>query len=266
MLAAFAAGYLTSAALASSASEGPKVRHLQIENPRSAIFVGNSFFYYNNGINEHLLKLIRAADADAKFRITMITISGAGLDWHDVASYFRPDAVARYGFDANNNIVFNDVSKHLFDITVMMDCSQCPLYPKLQDAFYSSVKKDSVIVRRHGSTPVLFMSWAYQDKPEMTQQLADAYTRAGNQNDALVVPAGLAFSNATKQFSDINLYSSDKRHPSLAGTYLAACTTYAALFGKSPVGSKYEAGLSHEMAGALQSVAWATVQDYLGTP
>jgi hypothetical protein len=195
----------------------------------------------------------------------MVTISGSGLDWHDVASYFRPDGVARYSFDANNNIVFNDLSRNLFDITVMMDCSQCPLYPKLQDAFYSSVTKDSGIVRRHGSTPVLFMSWAYQDKPEMTQQLAAAYTRAGNQNHALVIPAGLAFSSAVRKFPDINLYAPDKRHPSLAGTYLAACTTYAALFAKSPVGSKYEAGLNHEWANDLQTVASETVREYLGS-
>jgi hypothetical protein len=32
-------------------------------------------------------------------------------------------------------------------------------------------------VRKHGARPVYFMSWAYQDKPEMTAQLAEAYTR-----------------------------------------------------------------------------------------
>lgn len=262
----WAIGCLLLAASICYASEVPRVRHLEIATPTSAIFIGNSFFYHNDGINEQLLKLIRAANPETRFRITMVAISGAGLDWHDVNSYFRPNAIGRYSFDVNNNIVFNGASKNLFDVTVMMDCSQCPIFPKLKNLFYSSVAKDSAIVRRHGSTPVLFMSWAYQDRPEMTQQLADAYTRAGNRNNTLVIPAGLAFSNSVKRYPAINLYAPDKRHPSLAGTYLATCTTYASLFGLSPVGSSYEAGLDPDSAHALQAVAWDTVHEYFGNP
>ena len=54
----------------------------------------------------------------------------------------------------------------------------------------------------------------------------------------------------------------DKRHPSLAGTYLAACTVFAALTKKSPVGSTHTAGLDPELAKFLQSVAWETVETY----
>ena len=57
----------------------------------------------------------------------------------------------------------------------------------------------------------------------------------------------------------------DKRHPSLAGTYLAAATIYAALFKKSPVGAQYTAGLDEATAKHLQTVAWDTVEDYFGT-
>jgi hypothetical protein len=106
------------------------------------------------------------------------------------------------------------------------------------------------------------MSWAYQDAPAMTEQLAQAYTQAGNDNGVLVIPAGLAFARSIAQKPDLNLYAPDKRHPSLAGTYLAACTTYAALFKKSPVGMKYNAGLSPEVAAHLQNMAWDTVQAY----
>jgi hypothetical protein len=109
------------------------------------------------------------------------------------------------------------------------------------------------------------MSWAYADKPEMTQQLADAYTRAGNDNGALVIPAGLAFARSIRERPDLNLYVADKRHPSLAGTYLAAATTYAAIFGSSPEGNSYTAGLDAETARFLQTTAWLTVRDYLGT-
>ena len=61
------------------------------------------------------------------------------------------------------------------------------------------------------------------------------------------------------------LHASDKRHPSLAGTYLAATTVYASLFKTSPVGLKYTAGLDEPTAKLLQTVAWETVQEYFRT-
>ena len=65
---------------------------------------------------------------------------------------------------------------------------------------------------------------------------------------------------------DVELYVADKRHPSLAGTYLAACTSYAALYGKSPVGLSYTAGLDPQLARLLQTAAWEAVQAYKAAP
>jgi hypothetical protein len=96
----------------------------------------------------------------------------------------------------------------------------------------------------------------------MTAQLADAYTQAANDNNAFVIPAGLAFARSIAKRPELNLYVPDKRHPSVAGTYLAACTVYASLFKKSPVGLSYTAGLDEATAKHLQSTAWETVQDY----
>jgi len=106
------------------------------------------------------------------------------------------------------------------------------------------------------------MTWAYADKPDETAPLAEEYTIAGNNSDALVIPAGLAFAKAIKQQPGVILYQSDKRHPTEAGTFLAAATIYAAIYKKSPIGSPRSEGLSADTAKFLQSVAWETVQDY----
>ena len=242
----------------------PKVKSPGIENPASMLFIGNSFFYFNNSLHGHVVKFVAEGQPQLNFRATSVTISGSGLDWHDVDSYFRPKGIGTYSFDNKNNVVFNDPKQKLFEAAIMMDCSQCPIHPTLKTTFAEYAKKDSDIVRRHGAVPVFFMSWAYSDVPEMTQQLAAAYTQAGNDNNALVIPAGLAFAKSREQMPEVNLYVPDKRHPSLAGTYLAAATVYAAMYGQTPVGLAYNAGLDDALARRLQEIAWETVQEYFG--
>ena len=240
----------------------PKVKDLGIADPASIIFIGNSFFYYNNSMHNQVLQLVKAAMPAHKIRATSVTISGSGWDWHDVNSYFRPKGIAAYSFAAGNKVVFNDPKQKVFDVAIMMDCSQCPVHPTLKSIFTEYAQKHSATVRQHNATPVFFMSWAYADKPEMTQELAAAYTQAGNDNNVLVIPAGLAFAKSIAQRPDLNLYVPDKRHPSPAGTYLAAATTFATLFKQSPVGLSYKAGLDAETAQFLQEVAWETVQEF----
>jgi len=254
---------LSLASLCTSFAAQPKPARTDAgpEPVRSILWVGNSFFYYNNSMHGHYNKLARAAEPDGRHRGTSVTISGSGLDWHDMASLLRDDGIGRYSFAAGNRIVFNKPGKQ-FDAVIMMDCSQCPIHPQLAPAFHETVKKDAAIIAKYGARPILFMSWAYKDAPEMTAQLAEQYTIAGNANDALVVPAGLAFAKAIAKRPALELYQPDKRHPTLAGTYLAACTTYAAIEKKSPVGNKYTAGLDAELAAFLQGVAAETVREY----
>jgi hypothetical protein len=180
-----------------------------------------------------------------------------------VDSYFRPNAVGRYSFDAQKDIVFNKLDK-LFDLAITTDCSQCPIHPQLKPIFSDQTARFAQTVRKHGAEPVFFMSWAYQDKPELTAQLAEAYTSIGNANHALVIPAGLAFARSVEKRPDLNLYAADKRHPSLFGTYLAAATVFGSLDDKSPVGNSYTAGIDPSTASFLQTVAWETVQNYYG--
>ena len=241
------------------------MRPCAADHEASATYIGNSFFYYNNSLHNHVVRLLHSADAGYRFRTTSVTISGSGANWHDVGTYFRPDAIGTYSFDADNNVVFNTRRGRLFDLAIMMDCSQCPIHPQLQATFHEYGRKHSETVRQHGGVPVFFMSWAYADKPGMTAELAEAYTRAGNDNDAFIIPAGLAFAKSVQRRPELNLYAPDKRHPSMAGTYLAAATIYAALFRKSPVDLQYTAGLDEATAKHLQTVARDTVDDYFGT-
>lgn len=257
-----AAALLVAATAAGAQTTAPKVRDTGLDNVSSAVFIGNSFFYYNNSLHSHVIGLLQNGTPKRSLRAVSATISASSFSWHDVESYFRPNALSSYSFTADNKIVMNKFER-LFDVAIMMDCSQCPVHPTFAPQFFEYAKKHSDTVKKNGAKPVLFMSWAYADAPEMTAGLAEAYTKAGNDNDALVIPVGLAFAKVVAQRPALNLYASDKRHPSMLGTYLSAATTYAALFKTSPVGNPYAAGIDEPTARFLQQVAWDTVNEYL---
>jgi len=259
-IAAIAATSACTTTTTSTASTAP--RSASAAPPKTALWVGNSFFYYNNSMHGHVGQLLAAARPDERgYRSTSATISGSGLNWADLEAHFKPGGVGSYSFDRNNNVVFNTFDKP-FDVVIMMDCSQCPIHPELSKLFVETTAKDSEIARRHGAEPIFFMSWAYADKPEMTEQLAAAYVKAGATNHAKVIPAGYAFARSIAKRPEVNLYVADKRHPTLAGTYLAACTVLATVYGVSPVGNAYTAGLPADVAAHLQATAWETVQSF----
>ena len=245
-------------------SVAPKRAAIDGEPVKSVMWVGNSFFYYNNGINNLMGQLARAAGDGLVARHTMITMSGAGIDWQDIDTYLKPGSrVGGYSFQAGNTVKFNPPGRQ-YDTVVIMDCSQCPIHPDLKGIFQEYAKKNADTARKYNVRPVLFMSWAYKDKPEMTAQLSDSYTTQANANDMLVIPAGHAFARARAKRPDLELYQPDLRHPTLAGSYLAACTSYAALTGKSPVGNSYDGGLGPDVARFLQETAWEAVTGYYG--
>src|SRR5437764_2802926 len=150
-------------------------------------------------------------------------------------SYFRADGIGKYSFVGDNEIVFNKPGRQ-FDTVIIADCSQCPIHPQLKPVFHEFAAKQSAIVNANGARPIFFMTWAYKDKPEMTAELAEQYTLVGNANDALVIPAGLAFARAVAARPALQLYQPDKRHPTHARTYPAACPAYPAIYGRPPVG------------------------------
>ena len=248
---------------AALAQTGPKVKSMN-PPPSTLLLVGNSFFYFNDSMHRYLGGMVAEGlpELRGKYRATSVTISGAGLNWHDMEAYLKPGSgMASYSFTADNKVVFNTFDKP-YEAVIMNDCSQCPIHPQLKGLFHEFAKKHSDTVAKRGARPILFMTWAYQDMPEMTAQLAEQYTIAGNANDALVIPAGLAFARSVAKSPGLNLYNADKRHPSLAGSYLGAATIYAALYGKSPAGLKYRAELDETTAAFLRQTAWEAVREY----
>jgi hypothetical protein len=60
----------------------------------------------------------------------------------------------------------------------------------------SAAQDFTKMIRSEGAEPVLFMTWAYADKPEMTKKQAGAFRQLGNKLKVMVIPVGLAFEQA----------------------------------------------------------------------
>ncbi len=209
------------------------------------LFFGNSFTYYNNGLHAHFRRLAFAAGlfTAESSRARIATISGGHLPEHEG------------GFE---HVLATDD----WDVVVLQGHSLGPISENTAEPFRRTARKFVRTARDRDVRPVFFMTWAYSDRPEMTARLDEAYTGIGRELEATVVPVGLAFAAVTTARPEIELRTADARHPSLAGTYLAACTFFAVLHGQSPEGLDYDAGLGEETALYLQRAAWRAVQTY----
>jgi hypothetical protein len=128
-------------------------------------------------------------------------------------------------------------------------------------------------VRRNGATPVLFESWPRHDQPEKHAEIGATFRRLAAEHEIALAPIGTAWEAAGE--AGIDLYR-DSIHPSLAGTYLAACVLAATVFELDPRRaihtfptsfehvehhrrSLVEERLDEATARKLQEVAWEVV-------
>ena len=107
------------------------------------------------------------------------------------------------------------------------------------------------------------MTWPWQNNPEMYVPIRDAYSYLGARLDALVIPAGVGFYNASVSYPSLDLYDADNSHASMQGTYLVACIMLAKIWNINPIGNRYHPpSLDAATAGLIQELAWTTVQYY----
>lgn len=92
-------------------------------------------------------------------------------------------------------------------------------------------------IKRIGARTILFVPWAHREHPEQQASIIEAYTSLARELDVTIAPVGAAWQNALQADSQLTLSRADAdSHPNAAGSYLAACTLYAIMYGKSPEG------------------------------
>lgn len=97
----------------------------------------------------------------------------------------------------------------------------------------------------------------------MQDRLKQSYKKFADTCNAVMSPVGEAFRKSIALNPGLELYSLDESHPSLEGSYLAACVFYEVLFQKSVLSNTFLSTLNPTTASFLQQVAHTVVNDSL---
>ena len=199
------------------------------------LFIGNSFTQRND-LPGLLVEM--AAERKVCIQHKLISAGGASLRTHWNAGR-AAQAIAAGGYD----------------YVVLQEQSTLPV--KNAQRMAENVRLFDEMIKQAGSKTVLYMTWARQHAPESQQAITDAYNSIGKEVGAIVVPVGLAWQKFIAKHDRPLLYDRDQSHPSLAGSYFAACVFLAALLKINPVGIEAGgAGLDESDRKVLQTAAW----------
>lgn len=200
----------------------------------SVLFIGNSFTA-RNALPDMIARLAAARGSAMEYRL--INVGGASLRTH----WNKGDARAA-------------IESKRYDVVVLQEQSTLPV--KNDRRMKENVRLFDEVIRAAGSRTALYLTWARKQSPDAQRAITEAYTSIAREIGATVVPVGVAWERFIRKHDRPVLHDKDGSHPSLAGTYLAACVFFAVLFGASPVGVDIEVtGLSPDDANLLQRAA-----------
>ncbi len=231
---------------------------------KRVLFVGNSYTYVND------LPMMTAGFATANGDTLIYdshTSGGATLEQH-----------------AGDATLINKIKTGNWDYVVLQEQSQLPSFELSQvqtQVFPYARYLDSIIsLGKNGCTQTVFyMTWGRKNgdasncafwPPVCTYKGMDSllnlrYRMMADSNDAMVVPVGAVWNEVRQNFLSIDLYQSDESHPSLYGTYVAACCFYTAFFRKNPELRAYvPTGIDATISRGLKNVVRRTILDSLG--
>ena len=228
------------------------------------LFIGNSYIYYND-LPIMLDNLANSLGDDINFEQS--TPGGETLEGHSTSP-----------------LTINKINQSNWDYVILQGQSQrsalSPAYVSTNVTPFAQQLVNLIESNSSCSEPLFFMTWGRKNGDQsycafyppvctfdgMQSRLRDSYLNYGFNNSAAISPVGIAWERVMNQNSNINLYRSDNSHPSERGTYLTACTFYATIFKKSPIGASFKpSGMNQSTATFLQTIAHKVVLDSLAT-
>ena len=168
-----------------------------------------------------------------------------------------------------------------WDYVILQDQSQRPSLPdslvEIHSIPYAIQLAQQIRSANPISIPMFFMTWGRKNGDAancawwpavctyagMQSVLRKNYLRMADTTNAQVGAVGAVWREVRAKDPGIELYTADGSHPSLAGSYLAACSFYTSIYQKNPSGGFIPAGLDPAQASLIQDYAFQIVMDSL---
>ena len=224
--------------------------NLKAQKKIKALFLGNSYTYANN-----LPQLI----------YSLALTGGDTLVWDS-------NTPGGYTLQMHSNDATSlaKIATGGWDVVIVQAQSQEPSFDTgyvNSNVFPYARKLDSLV---HLSNPctetIFFMTWGRKNGDAgncaayppvctylgMQGKLRERYLQMGDFNQATVSPVGCVWREVVQQNPSFDLYQPDQSHPSIYGSYLAACVFQRLLFQKSCSGNSFVSTLSSADASLIQ--------------
>jgi len=217
----------------------PQRAHADDNGGVSVLFVGNSLVHYNNVGVPKMLEPIARANGE-KVVVDYVAIRGAYLADYAYGGADVPEQKRSF---------LTKLRKREWDYVVLEDYSTLTAAAPLT-RMYAALRDAAKIVRReqpgaeillyethgyrNGKKTFVNGAWRVLSASELQLRTQAAYEVVGERLGLRTVPVGMYFNRHSVRFPKDSLLIGDRRHPSRAGYYLAACGFYRALFGRAP--------------------------------
>lgn len=228
---------------------------------KRALFLGNSYTYVND-----LPQMI--ADVAVSTGDTLLFDSNA------------PGGYTLQGHSTNATSLAK-IAAGNWDYVVLQEQSQYPSFPinrvEAEVFPYAHILDSLINAQNSCAETVFYMTWGRKNgdasncaswPPVCTYTGMDSllnlrYRMMAENNNAILSPVGAVWKHIRQNFPLIDLYQADESHPSVAGTYAAACSFYTTLFRKDPTLIAFNSTLSPTDAVNIRAATKLIVYDSL---
>lgn len=223
------------------------------QSKKRVLFVGNSYLATNN-----LPQMLSAMALSAGDTLEFDSNTPGGF---------------RFQQHFTNATTLNKIQQGNWDYVVLQEQSQLPSFSSSQvaaEVFPFAQKLDSVIKQFNPCAETLFfITWGRKNgdasncanwPPVCTYEgmdslLALRYRMMAEMNESVLAPAAPVWRRIRNYYPAIELYQTDGSHPSVTGTYAAACAFYTSIFRKSPTLISHTAGINETHAQIIRLTA-----------
>lgn len=224
--------------------------------PMNVLFIGNSFTHMN-GMPQMFEKL--AISKSIKINVVMSAKSNHTFKMHSERADLYED-IKKFKWDY---VVIQGFSRELSYGTEHIDTASVPYFNQIVDSVYANNPCVKIL---------LYMTWGYENGyvykdelgsfEQMSEAIEQGYRYLGELYDLPIVPVGNVWKEIRKSFPEMGLYQEDEHHPTKLGSYVVACSFYAAIFRTSPLGG-FSSDIPDKTAADIQNTAYNYVISHL---